>query len=164
MIARAKLAGLILVTVMVVGCATGNFTPPDKSFSIAMPGTARERIGLARTSQGQAPYQEYGCRYNQTSFSVGFTTIQGAEGAGDVIIREYAGRVAPDMQGCTSEAQPVSVDGHPGLDFKLYCDTQSTIGRLVVVGNRVYEISVQTRDDPDEREAKRFIESFRISS
>ncbi len=157
-----KLAGLAIVAGIAMRCGTGNFTPPDKSFSIAMPGAARERIGLARTSQGKAPYEEYGCRYNQSSYSVGFTTIQGAEGGGDAMIKEYTARVAPDVQGCTSDTQFVTVDGHPGLDFKQYCDWESTIGRIVIVGNRVYEISVRTHDDPDDKAAAKFIESFRI--
>lgn len=156
-----RTTGWVALVALCIHCGPSRYTSPDGTFSFAILGAVRSGIGSDRTSLGVVPYEQHYFQMRGTRYKVAFSVIQGAEGMGEGLLQEFGSKAGLQLAECTSQSSRTTVGGHLGLDYRMRCDTSSVVGRILLVGNRVYQITVEGNMIPDEAAAKAFIDSFR---
>lgn len=156
-----RIAVSVVLAVLFLHCGSARYTSPDGTFSIAMPGAVRSGIGSDRTSLGVVPYEQHYFQKRGTRYKVAFSVIQGAEGMGEGLLEEFGGKAGLQLAECASPSSRATVGGHLGLDYRTRCYNSNVVGRILLVGNRVYQITVESDTILEETAAKAFIESFR---
>jgi len=163
MVGWLRTSASVAFVALCLRCGPSRFTPPDGTFSIALPGAVRSGIGSDRTSLGVVPYEEFYSQEGGARFKVSFSVIKGGEGMGEGLLQEFGSRAGFPEFNCPKVSSHTVVGGHPALDYRTKCDVMNVTGRILLVGNRVYQITVESRLMPDEATSKAFIESFRVN-
>jgi hypothetical protein len=141
------------------------YNAPDGSFALGFPRKPEE------SSQSDAQGIVYGLSVDQVYTMFKFAYIDYPPGLLEkvgvkTLADQMVAGVAPSPAAVTS-TKDISLDGHPGREFMAEGGQDVVVGRLYVVGGRLYELYTLTYPDHYSDEAAKvhaFLESLQLAS
>jgi hypothetical protein len=146
-----------------------DFTSPDGSFTIALPGDPIEKKETTKTAAGNMDMHLFTLDLRNISYAVIYTDFPPAflqmpnaaekllEGGRNGAVAQVKGRLVSD--------QPISIGRHPGRELQIECSQGTILARIYIIDGRLYQMIVLTPTGKAiSHDARKFLESFRVVS
>ncbi|MBF2027266.1 MAG: hypothetical protein IGS48_10925 [Oscillatoriales cyanobacterium C42_A2020_001] len=146
------------------------FTPAKGGFTVTMPGQPTERTQTLNTPAGDMNTYFYSSSVNggKVSYTVSYVDLpEGAAGMPPALLLEaIASGLTGDERVKVLSEKVISLDSHPGREFKLESPTKSIVRhRAYLVKQRVYQVVAEVpvaEESAFGKDIERFLESFKL--
>lgn len=166
---KARRLILAFMALAVFGCMqTATFTEfvsEEGGFSVSMPGTPTEETNTSSSAAGDIDMHMFSLRSGGNAYLVGYSDYPPdlLEGIEPDDLLDFARDGAVSGGTLVSEA-PITLNGHPGRDLTVETSEEGMkiYIRMYLVGNRLYQVIVSTRDGDLTEDMSDFLDSFKL--
>lgn len=142
------------------------YSPPDERFTVQFPTDPEEKVEAIAVSDRTLQYQEYKSEADDTEYKVSYIDFPGIwkmAGSKTILTKSFHTLLDHEEQvEKVIQAELTHHQGNPSLHYHLIQAGKEVKGRLVIVGNTIYQLVVSyPKAIAQKIDTDRFLNSFR---